>query len=75
MESLVGCRLWGRTESDMTDATQQQLLNILIITLPASIMIKYKQTKNIFSLPYFLTQKYCYEYTVLNFALFIEKIS
>ena len=21
--SLVGCRLWGRTESDMTDATQQ----------------------------------------------------
>ena len=23
--SLVGCRLWGRTESDMTEATQQQL--------------------------------------------------
>ena len=23
-ESLVGCRLWGRTESDMTEATQQQ---------------------------------------------------
>ena len=22
--SLVGCRLWGRTESDMTDVTQQQ---------------------------------------------------
>ena len=22
--SLVGCRLWGRTESDMTKATQQQ---------------------------------------------------
>ena len=22
--SLVGCRLWGRTESDMTEATQQQ---------------------------------------------------
>ena len=21
---LVGCRLWGRTESDMTEATQQQ---------------------------------------------------
>ena len=21
MESLVGCRLWGRTESDMTEAT------------------------------------------------------
>ena len=22
--SLVGCRLWGRTESDSTEATQQQ---------------------------------------------------
>ena len=22
--SLMGCRLWGRTESDMTEATQQQ---------------------------------------------------
>ena len=22
--SLVGCRLWGRTESDMIEATQQQ---------------------------------------------------
>ena len=22
--SLVGCRLWGRTESDTTDATKQQ---------------------------------------------------
>ena len=22
--SLVGCRLWGRTESDATEATQQQ---------------------------------------------------
>ena len=24
--SLVGCRLWGRTESDTTEATQQQYL-------------------------------------------------
>ena len=23
-QSLVGCRLWGRTESDMTEATQPQ---------------------------------------------------
>jgi len=23
--SLVGCRLWGRTESDMTKVTQQQV--------------------------------------------------
>ena len=25
--SLVGCRLWGRTESDTTEATQQQLFH------------------------------------------------
>ena len=25
--SLVGCRLWGRTESDTTEATQQQQLS------------------------------------------------
>ena len=24
MGSLVGCQLWGRTESDTTEATQQQ---------------------------------------------------
>ena len=24
MGSLVGCRLWGRTESDTTEVTQQQ---------------------------------------------------
>ena len=23
-EHLVGCRLWGRTESDVTEATEQQ---------------------------------------------------
>ena len=28
-ESLVGCRLWGRTESDMTEATQQQQQPVL----------------------------------------------
>ena len=28
--SLVGCRLWGRTESDTTEATQQQQQLILI---------------------------------------------
>ena len=26
MGELVGCRLWGRTELDMTEATQQQQL-------------------------------------------------
>ena len=28
--SLVGCRLWGRTESDTTEATQQQQQNLFI---------------------------------------------
>ena len=31
--SLVGCRLWGRTESDTTEGTQQQghwLINIIV---------------------------------------------
>jgi len=30
--SLVGCCLWGCTEYDMTEATQQQQQNILITT-------------------------------------------
>ena len=31
--SLVGCRLWGRTESDMTEVTQQQQQQHTIISL------------------------------------------
>ena len=27
--SLVGCRLWGRTELDMTEVTQQQQQDII----------------------------------------------
>ena len=27
-QSMVGCRLWGRTESDATEATWQQLVKI-----------------------------------------------
>ena len=29
--SLVGCRLWGRTESDTTEATQQQSTSCIVI--------------------------------------------
>ena len=29
-QSLVGCRLWGRTESDTTEATQQQQQKALL---------------------------------------------
>ena len=30
LESLVGCHLWGRTESDMTEMTWQQQQQYLI---------------------------------------------
>ena len=30
-ESLVGCRLWGRTESDTTEAMQQQQQQVVIL--------------------------------------------
>jgi len=29
--SLVGCRLWGRTESDTTKATQQQQQDFVLV--------------------------------------------
>ena len=32
--SLVGCRLWGRTESDMTEATSQQQQQRAISKVP-----------------------------------------
>ena len=32
--SLVGCRLWGRTESDATEATQQQQQQQCIVAQP-----------------------------------------
>ena len=31
--SLVGCRLWGRTESDTTEATQQQQQQLSLLWL------------------------------------------
>ena len=38
--SLVGCRLWGRTESDTTEATQQQQLTSFLHScfLPSSFL-------------------------------------
>ena len=39
--SLVGCHLWGRTESDTTEATQQQQQHDRVSTGPDS-----KQTTN-----------------------------
>ena len=31
--SLVGCRLWGRTESETTEATQQQQQQLFYLTV------------------------------------------
>ena len=36
--SLVGCRLWGRTESDTTEATQQQQQQCLYIPISQFIL-------------------------------------
>ena len=33
MGRLVGCRLWGRTESDTTEATQQQQQHVFLSKL------------------------------------------
>ena len=36
--SLMGCRLWGRTESGTTEATQQQQFLIRSLALPSALM-------------------------------------
>ena len=38
-QSLVGCRLWGRTESDTTEATQQQQQQQPFPTLLSHLLI------------------------------------
>ena len=40
-ESLVGCRLWGHTELDMTEATQQQQQHSLLIHLNCDFLSFY----------------------------------
>ena len=38
--SLVGCRLWGRTESDTTEVTQQQHIRfVLFFSVNKSLFI------------------------------------
>ena len=36
-QSLVGCRLWGRTESDTTEATEQQQQWVLTLALLGAV--------------------------------------
>ena len=47
--ALVGCRLWGRTELDMTEETwrrqQQQVLILTLVGLCFSILIQFKKGK------------------------------
>ena len=43
--SLVGCRLWGRTESDTTEATsqqQQQFDSDTVVQIPSGIFLSCK---------------------------------
>ena len=35
--SLVGCHLWGRTESDTTEATQQQQQKLPLCSFPKTV--------------------------------------
>ena len=39
--SLVGCRLWGRTESNTTEATQQQQQQQLLMAV-ASLVVEHR---------------------------------
>ena len=45
--SLVGCRLWGRTESDTTEVTQQQQtqVNFLVCSFNKSLLTEIKQAR------------------------------
>ena len=53
MGSLVGCRLWGRTESDTTEATQQQQQQpMLFIRTDTAKIISYAKI-------WFSTNIYC----------------
>ena len=42
--SLVGCRIWGRTESDTTDATSQQHEVLSVLSFPISPILKKKKS-------------------------------
>ena len=58
--SLVGCRLWGRTESDTTEATwQQQLaLHMYLKNHLLKFLDKLPLNTILFNIPHFQTSKY-----------------
>ena len=64
--SLVGCRLWGRTESDTTEATQQQQQQYSIFVCMCAytpLLCKFICWSILRSLPYLgKYKKCCYEH-------------
>ena len=59
---LVGCHLWGRTESDATEATQQQqqqsVVNIFSHLLSLPIILKTVNSMNVDFYPLYPLSKY-----------------
>ena len=48
--NLVGCRLWGRTESDMTEATSQQQWAVILRTFSwICWLFKYLLWRNVYA--------------------------
>ena len=62
--ALVGCHLWGRTESDTTEETwrQQQVLILTLVGLCFSILIQFKKGKLFSPVRLFVTP--CIDYIV-----------
>ena len=44
--SLVGCRLWGRTESDMTEVTQQQHIYLYVCCIYECYILLYGRNQH-----------------------------
>ena len=53
--SLVGCRLWGRTESDMTEATeQQQQQQLPVLYIVCVVYVRQSLWLSVFNFHFFL---------------------
>ena len=71
--SLVGCHLWGRTESYTTEATQQdEFTNISF----HGLSIYYKNIREIQSSAFFFKQRFCvFSYKIMKcFQIFIFSV-
>ena len=61
--SLVGCCLWGRTESDMTEATQQQQQEAIQLIFSTQTHIHLLSLKNSYTFGY-ATLIFSYKFTL-----------